>query len=47
MISKNLKYYRLKQNMTKKELASLVNISPMAITNYENGKRRPDMKIIK
>ena len=47
MFSKNLKYYRLKQNMTKKELASLVNISPMAITNYENGKRRPDMKIIK
>ena len=34
MFNKNLKYYRLKQNMSKKELASLVNVNPMAITHY-------------
>lgn len=46
MFSKNLKYYRLKNNMTKRELASLVQVTPMAITNYESGARRPDMAII-
>lgn len=47
MFHKNLRYYRLKRNMTKKELASLVNVTPMAITYYENGERRPGMDVIK
>lgn len=47
MFNKNLKYYRLKNNMSKKELAALVNVSPMAISHYENGDRRPEMKTIK
>ena len=47
MFNKNLTYYRLKKNLSKKELASLVSISPMAITHYENGERKPDMNIIK
>ena len=47
MFSKNLKFYRLKNNLSKKELASLINVSSMAISNYENGKRMPDMDIIK
>ena len=47
MFSKNLKYYRLKNNLSKKELASLINVSSMAISNYESGKRMPDMEIIK
>lgn len=46
MFSKNLKYYRLKNRMTKKELAEKANISAMAITNYENGTRRPSMDIL-
>ncbi|MBE6123014.1 MAG: ImmA/IrrE family metallo-endopeptidase [Solobacterium sp.] len=46
MFSKNLKYYRLKNRMTKKELAEKVNVSAMAITNYENGTRRPSMDIL-
>ena len=46
MFSKNLKYYRLKNRMTKKELASLAGLTPMAITHYENGERVPDIKII-
>lgn len=47
MLSKNLKYYRLKKNMSKKELASLVGVTPMAISYYENGERRPGMDVIK
>ena len=47
MFSKNLKYYRLKNNFTKKELASKVNVTPMAISHYENGDRRPNMDVIK
>lgn len=46
MFHKNLKYYRLKNNLSKKELASLVNITPMAITYYETGKRHPNMEMI-
>lgn len=47
MLSKNLKYYRLKNNLTKKKLADMVGVSSMAITHYENGDRYPDMPIIK
>lgn len=47
MFSKNLKYFRLKQGLTKKTLADRVNMSPMAITNYESGKRKPDMDTLK
>lgn len=47
MFSKNLKYYRLKNAMTKKKLAEKLNVSPMAISNYENGKRKPNMELIK
>lgn len=31
MFSQNLKYYRLKNNLTKKELAEKVNVAPMTI----------------
>lgn len=47
MFNKNLKYYRLKNDLTKEELASMVGVSAMVITNYENGNRRPDMPTIK
>ena len=47
MFNKNLKYYRLKKNMSKKELASLIGVTPMAVTHYESGERRPDMMTIK
>ena len=46
MFSKNLKYYRLKNHMSKKDLADKVHISAMAITNYENGSRNPNMEIL-
>lgn len=47
MFSKNLKFYRLRKSMTKKELAEKVDISPMAVTHYEKGARRPDMELLK
>ena len=47
MLGKNLKYYRLKNHMTKKALADAVGVSPMAISNYENDKRQPSMDTIK
>ena len=47
MFSKNLKYYRLRKRMSKKELAAKANVTAMAITNYEKGERRPNMEILK
>lgn len=47
MFNKNLKYYRLKKNMTKKRLADACGVTPMTISHYESGKRRPDMATIK
>ena len=47
MFEKNLKYYRLKKNMKIKDLAEACSVTPMAISNYESGKRKPDMDTIK
>lgn len=47
MFSKNLKYYRLMSSLSKKELANKVNVTPMAISNYESGNRIPEMDIMK
>ncbi len=47
MFSKNLKYYRLKNNMSMKELASSIGVTPMTISYYESGERRPGMGTIK
>jgi len=46
MFEKNLKYYRLKKGMSMKTLADICELTPMAISNYESGKRKPDMGII-
>ena len=47
MLGKNLKYYRLKNNMTKRALADAIGVTPMPITNYENGDRNPNMDTLK
>jgi Zn-dependent peptidase ImmA (M78 family)/transcriptional regulator with XRE-family HTH domain len=47
MFRKNLTYYRLKKQLSKKELAERVHVTPMTITNYENGSRKPSMEILK
>lgn len=46
MFEKNLKYYRLKSGMNKKQLSEACGLTPMAISNYESGKRKPDMDTI-
>ena len=46
MFSKNLKFYRLRKQMSKKELADRANVTSMAITNYEKGDRKPNMEIL-
>ena len=46
MFSKNLKFYRLRKQMSKKELADKLKITPMAITHYENGERKPSIEIL-
>lgn len=46
MFSKNLKYHRLKNRMSKKALAEKIDVSPMAISNYENGSRKPSMELL-
>lgn len=46
MFEKGLKYFRLKNSMTKKDLAKHCGLTPMASSNYENGSRKPSMEII-
>lgn len=47
MFNKNLRYYRLKNNLSMKELASKVGVTTMAISYYESGERKPNMETIK
>lgn len=47
MFGKNLVFYRQRQNLTKKALAAAAGVTPQAISNYENGKRMPEMEVIK
>ena len=42
MFGKNLQHYRLKHGLTKKALAAQCGLSAVAISNYENGKRKPE-----
>ena len=47
MFGKNLKYWRLRRGLSKKELALQVGITPMAITHYENNERTPDLQSVR
>lgn len=47
MIGKNLKYYRLKNGFTMKSLGEMVGVTGMAISNYESGKRVPDLSTLR
>lgn len=47
MFHKNLQYHRLKNGLSKKHLAELVGVTPMAISHYEAGDRKPDMDTIR
>ena len=47
MIRKNIKYYRLQNNITIAELARRIGITGMAVSNYENNKRTPGIETLK
>lgn len=46
MFSKNLRYYRLLNGLTKRELADRVGLTSMAISNYEKGIRNPERETL-
>lgn len=46
MLAKRLKYLRESKNITQKELANKLGISPSAIGMYESGKRNPDTSML-
>ena len=47
MFSKNLRFYRLKNGMSMKQLASMVGVSAMTISYYESGERKPGIDMIR
>jgi len=46
MFSRNLRYYRLKNALSKKALAARLNLTPAVLSDYENGKRIPDVHLL-
>ncbi len=44
--SKRLKELRVKNEMSQKQLADLVNLKPSAISKYENGSTQPGIEIL-
>ena len=43
-IAQNLKYLRERKGETQKDISSLLNVSEMTISRYENGENEPDLK---
>lgn len=47
MIGQRIKYYRLKRQMNKSELSAALGIKVENLTALENGKKQPDLKIVR
>lgn len=45
-LAQDLKYMRRMTGMTQKEVAEQLDIRRQTITNYENGVRTPDIRIL-
>lgn len=45
-IGKNIKTLRVMKNMTQEELSELLFVTRQTVSNYENGKSRPDVDMI-
>ena len=45
-IGKNIKSLRIKENLTQEELADKLFVTRQMVSNYENGKTRPDVDMI-
>lgn len=46
MVGKRISQLRRDRNMTQKELAKALNVSPSAIGMYEQGRRQPSTELI-
>lgn len=47
MVCRNIKYYRLMKRLSQKELAQRIGLNTMAVSNYEKGKRTPDVSTMR
>lgn len=47
MLGKIIQYYRLKNNLSMRELASKTGVSPMTISYYERNARKPGMETLR
>lgn len=45
-IGTNIKIYRKKQNLTQKELATIVDVTDATINRYEQGQREPNIEMM-
>lgn len=46
-IGRNILYFRQQQGLTQQQLADVLGINKMAISNYEKGKRQPSIETVK
>lgn len=46
-IGRNISYFRQQQGLTQQQLADALGINKMAISNYEKGKRQPNIETVK
>ena len=46
-IGRNILYFRQQQGLTQQQLADVLGINKMAISNYEKGKRQPNIGTVK
>lgn len=46
-IGRNILYFRQQQGLTQQQLADVLSINKMAISNYEKGKRQPSIETVK
>ena len=46
MLGHNLKIYRTKNNYSQVDIANILNVTKQTVSNWEKGKRLPDINIL-
>lgn len=46
MLGNNLKAYRIKSRYSQSDIANLLNVTKQTVSNWEKGKRLPDINIL-